>query len=309
MKFQKTLVAVAMVGIAAVPTIASADTTLSGVVQIQALGSDADGDDGDIRIGAGDVLVGVTSEQQITGGLTGYSSLRLDFDRLSNDGNVTVDPGTPNVDDDDTSISSAGSADSIYVGIKGGFGDLRFGEIPLAVEVGQKANDIFDIGGEINGGISYQGTFGPVSLLANWSPDLNSEVLGVGASFSLGGFSIGIGTEEREDLQNSAVGASFGAFGAAIAAHFSVAEADNEAEDLDIIAVKIDYGIAGFSTGLTFTNQSTDDDTIDDDVLRLDVVYDLGSGMDVSARIDASTDNTDQVEDLVAYRVQLSKAF
>jgi len=76
MKFQKTLVAVAIAGIAAVPMIASADTTLSGVVQIQATGNDSDGDAGDLRIAAGDVLFGIATEHELNSGLTGYGSLR-----------------------------------------------------------------------------------------------------------------------------------------------------------------------------------------------------------------------------------------
>ena len=167
MKFQKTLVAVAIAGIAAVPAIASADTTLSGVVEINLFGDDTDGSDE--AIGVGDVLFGIGSEQQLNSGITGYGNLRIDLDRLSNDGAVDVD-NDPLTDEDDVTIGSAGTADAIFVGLKGGFGDVRFGEIPLAVEYGQVANDLFDVGAEINGGISYTGNFGPVGLGVNVSP-------------------------------------------------------------------------------------------------------------------------------------------
>ena len=127
MKFTKTAVAVAIAGIAAAPMIASADTTLSGIVEINVNGSDVDGDDGDARVGTGDVLFGIVSEHEMDNGLTGYGSLRLDLDRLSNGGDraATLGGGA-----DDDGVKTLGSADSVYTGIKGGFGDFRIGEIP-----------------------------------------------------------------------------------------------------------------------------------------------------------------------------------
>ena len=44
MKFTKTAVAVAIAGIAALPMVASADTTLSGILELQVQGTDVDDD-------------------------------------------------------------------------------------------------------------------------------------------------------------------------------------------------------------------------------------------------------------------------
>lgn len=310
MKFTKTAVAVAIAGIAAAPLIASADTTLSGVVQIQLNGNDADtGADpepGDPTINADDVLFGIVSEHELNSGLTGYGSLRVDMNRLSNAGAVDVE-GDPLTEDDNVTIGSVGTADSVYVGVKGGFGDVRFGEIPLAVEYGQVANDIFDVAGEINGGVSYVGSFGPVGLIANFSPENNSDQVGLGAKFGIGGFSVGLGFEDRAEQEAMAAGVSFALAGASIAAHFwSQAEADSDGSDLESVSVKAGYGFGGVSADLTYS--ILEGDVTDQDAIRLDLVYDLGGGMDISSRITAENDNTADT-DLTSWRVKLSKAF
>lgn len=305
MKFTKTAVAVAIAGIAAAPMIASADTTLSGAVQIQLNGSDADGLAGDPAINADDVLFGIATDHELNSGLTGYGSLRVDMNRLSNAGRQTVDPGTPGNDEDDTEIASVGSADSVYVGIKGGFGDVRFGEIPLAVEFGQVANDIYDVGGEINGGISYTGTFGPVGLIANFSPENNSDAVGVGAKFGIGGFGVSVGTEDRADVASTAAGVTFAAAGASIAAHFWT---QDSAGDPESFSVQVGYGFSGVSASLTFSTLEAEGGA-DSEAIRLDLGYDLGGGMDISSRITSETDNLDSANDLTSWRIKLSKSF
>ena len=200
MKFTKTAVAVAIAGIASAPMIASADTVLSGVVEIQLNGSDADGDAGDARFNADDVLFGIQAEHALNVGLTGYGSVRVDINRLSDEGRETIDPGTPGNDEDDIEITQFGAADAVFVGIKGGFGDVRLGETPVAVELGQVANDIFDVTGDITGGISYTGGFGPVSVVANFSPEQNEDVIGIGGKIGFAGIGIAAGYEERADV-------------------------------------------------------------------------------------------------------------
>ena len=313
MKFQKTLVAVAIAGIAAVPMVASADTTLSGAVQIMVTGSDVDDNpattdvqEGDLRIQADDVLFGIASEHELNSGLTGYGSLRVDMNRLSNEGNLTADPfDTPENDEDDIDLgSSVGTADSVYVGVKGGFGDLRFGEVASGVEVGQVANDIYDVTGEVSGGIGYTGSFGPVGLTFNFSPEENQDVVGAGVSFGLGGFSIGVGAEDKADVQATAVGATFAFAGASIGAHFWTRD---DAAETESISVQVGYGFGGVSATLTASQQ--EGTGIDDSAIRLDLVYDLGGGFDISSRITAATDNNDGDNDETSYRVKLSKAF
>lgn len=291
MKFTKTAVAVAIAGIAAAPMIVSADTTLSGIVEINVNGSDADGDAGDARVGTGDVLFGIVAEHELNSGLTGYGSVRLDLDALSNQKN----PNGP-------------TGDAVYVGVKGGFGDFRLGEIPLAVEYGQVANDIFDVGAEINGGLSYAGTFGPVGLIANFSPEPNSDAIGLGAKFAIGGFSIGVGAEDRAELQNLAAGVSFAMAGASVSAHFWSKEEGNGDGDLESISVMAGYGFGGVSAKVTFSTLE-DDGATDQEAIRLDLGYGLGGGMNLSTRITATSDNNNSDNDVTAWRIQLAKSF
>ena len=328
MKFQKTLVAVAIAGIAAVPVVASADTTISGIIEMQVSGNDQDLDDGlsDPTVTAGDVLLGLQAEQELNNGLTGYGSLRLDLDSLSNANSEAV-VSTPEGLETDNSVSFGGpSNDNIYTGIKGGFGDVRIGEVPLAVEVGQVANDIFDVGDEISGGLSYVGAFGPVGLTANYSPENNQDAAGVGASFSLAGFNIGVGFESRgiaadgDENEALAVGGSFALAGASIGVHYWTRDLRDGVEDAEGFAIKADYGFLGATASITFATLEGDTATGDVDAndIRLDLIYDLGGGTEISTRIDFITVDDDagggftiegSNEDQVRYRVQLAKLF
>ena len=325
MKFTKTAVAVAIAGFAATPMIASADTTLYGVVEINLFGNDSD--DNEVAVGVGDVLFGISSEHELNSGLTGFGNLRIDLDRLSNDGAIDVE-NDPLDEEDDVTIGSAGTADDVHVGIKGGFGEFRLGEIPLTVEYGQVANDIFDVGAEINGGLSYEGDFGPVGVGLNFSPEGNNldadgidgeAIYGAGVKFALAGFGIGAGAETRDDNLNYSVGATYAIFGAAIGAHYWVQEDANDtvddagvaiaAGDLESFSIKVDYGIAGIQASITYS-EVEDDLAVDTDALRLDLGYQLGGGTFVSTRITNETDNTaDGDDDLLAWRVQLAKSF
>ena len=318
MKFTKTAVAVAIAGIASAPMIASADTVLSGVVEIQLTGSDADGDNndgdddlddaGDARFAADDVLFGIQAEHALNVGLTGYGSLRVDINRLSDEGRTTIDPGTPGNDEDDIEISEFGSADAVYVGIKGGFGDVRLGEIPVAVELGQVANDIFDVTGDITGGISYTGGFGPATIVANFSPEENEDVIGIGGKLSFAGIGISAGYEDRDDSDRFAVGATYGIAGVSLGAHYWTIDDGGSVGDLESFSVQLGYGFAGVSGALTFSALE-DDDPIDSEAVRLDLSYGLGGGMTVSSRITAESDNAVGGTDLTSWRIKLSKSF
>ncbi len=320
MKFTKTAVAVAIAGIAAAPMIASAETTLSGVVEINVNGyagdvNDVDiGDAGDPTVGTGDVLFGIVAEHETDSGLTGYGSLRVDMDRLSNAGTTVVANGPG--EDDDQKLGSAGTADSVYTGIKGGFGDVRIGEIPLSIEYAQMANDIYDIGSEVNGGLSYTGTFGPVGLIASFSPENNSEQLGLGAKFAIGGFSIGLGGEQRgpNDDMNAAAGAAFTVAGASVAVHYALMEADDaiDGSDSEIIAAQVGYGFGGVSAKVTYTVKSGENAGSEDaTAIRLDLGYAMGGGLALSTRVTNFDNNLDDgdVADGTEWRVQLAKSF
>lgn len=294
MQFRKTAVAVAIAGIAAAaPQIASADTVLSGVVEITMTANDADTlvnpDDADGAtssdpvVGVGDVLFGIVATHTMNNGLDAYGSIRVDSAGLSN---------------------STFSSDNTYVGIKGGFGDLRFGEVPVVAEYGQVAGDIIDQTGSIDGGISYTGAFGPASVGLSYAPARNEDTIGVGAKFNIGGFSIGIGGEQRDELTNMSVGASFALAGASVAVHYVDKEVDG-ADNTNIIGLKVGYAISGVSIGLSHFIQSADGDS-EETKSRLDLGYSLGGGMSASARYNVDAGDTDGADD---WRLMLTKSF
>ncbi len=294
MKLMKTAVAVAIAGIAAAPMMASATTTLSGVVEVKITGSDseaaatnANGDTGfeagEAQIASGDVNVNIGASQALNSGLTGYGNLRLDLDSLSNGGGP--------------------SNDSIYVGVKGGFGDLRFGEVGNPGEYGQVAGDLHDMGDTIDQGIGYTGSFGGATIGLSYSPAIDQDILAVGAKFSVGGFAIGVGMQDKDEQQNISVGASFSFAGASIAlAGAQLGEAAANGDDETHMHAKVGYSIAGVSLGLTYSRA----EEADSDKIRFDASYGLGGGMTVSTRINsnsaAGTDSSD-------WRIQLAKSF
>ena len=280
MKFVKTAVAVAITGIAAAPMIASAETTLSGVVEIKYAGveTDREGEQEDVSMQAGDVRLGVVSEHELDSGLIGYGSIKFTLDDLlgeiAGEKGVTV-PGGPTAtgSESDQALDGTVKADDIYVGLKGGFGDIRFGEIPLAVEYGQLANDIHDVADDVGDGASYTGTFGPASIILNHSSANanDSDMYGAGAKFNFAGATIGIGFEDRDENTNVAAGLSYAIAGFSIAAQYWAQEIDGfeldaSEEDDDIIdfsntdiddttniAFKVGYTIFGVSAAVTYS--------------------------------------------------------
>lgn len=360
MKFVKTAVAVAIAGIASAPLVATATTTISGVVQVKVQDDDVDGSK--VNFAAGDVRAAIGTEHELNSGLTGYGNLQLNLDDLTGQGGIAqdfatigedgapLDPDNTANDRDPLNLSSPAtvSADNVYVGVKGGFGDIRWGEIPLGVEYGQLANDIHDVGGTVAAGLSYTGAFGPVSFGLNYSPDAdnNSDMVGVGAKFNYGGFTIGLGAEDRGELMNASVGTSFAFAGFSVGVQYwTMEQADSEGSaavaavaadptatppveavaavaavaggsvgDSTNIALKLGYGIGDLSLGLTFSLLGADDGDGDEEtVLRLDAGYDLGGGMDISTRINSTSTDVaaggDDVDDVLYWRVMLTKNF
>lgn len=304
MQFRRTAVAVAIAGIAAAsPQIASADTVLSGAIGIQ-IGADdldvvdtvenddgtiteLDTDSGDPTLSLDGAVVGIVATHTMDNGLDAYGSVRFDGDGFSGSG-VTDD--------------------NIYLGIKGGFGDIRVGEVPVAAEYGQVSNDIFDQTGGINAGISYVGAFGPASIGVNFSPERNDDLVGVGAKFGVGGFSVGVGAEERDDLSNFSVGASYGFAGASISAHYAEKENGGGQDDTEIFGVNVGYGFAGASVGLTYMIQELEGGA-EDTAFRIDVGYGLGGGFDVSARFTTVDGESSETSDKDDWRILLNKSF
>lgn len=341
MKLTKTVLAVAIAGIAATPMMASATTTLSGAVQLRFSGgddgvdcpgdavADADGnitspsetaaaaaaaaagndapasmlggcavnknnevvDSGDAQITAGDVIVGVNASQALNSGLTGYGNLRIDLDT--------------------TSGESIGTADNVYVGMSGGFGDLRIGEVANPGEYGQLTDIEFDMGTGINQGVGYVGSFGGATVGLSYSPTPDHDLYAVGAKFGWNGLSIGAGLQNQDEKNNMSVGASFAFAGASVGVGALIFEdalpdPDDATKDIDetVIQATVGYSIAGVSLGLNFQNAQEAETT----AIQLNAGYDLGGGMEVSARLD-TRDFKEPAEDTTAWRIQFAKSF
>ncbi len=340
MKFTKTVTAVAVAGLFAVPMAASAETTLSGVVQIKFQGfddDDIDDDSGDLSLQSGDVRAAINTQHALGGGLTGYGNLQMNIDNLTGQGGLNQDvqlgdeipEDDPEFDPDNpfsrdpVNLNSAATvaADNVYVGVKGGFGDIRLGEIPLAVEYGQVANDIHDVGSTVVDGISYVGTFGPAGIIANYSLEPNSDMLGIGAKFSAFGASIGVGYEQRnigdDSADNVAAGASFGIAGFSVAAQYWNKGGVGAQEDEENLAVKVGYSISGVALGLTYSllNNAGRIEDNEESIIRIDASYGFGGGFDISTRInfiDRAGNEDDELDfdnSRTDYRIQISKSF
>ena len=134
MKYTKTAVAAAVAtGFAVAPMMASAETTLSGVLEIKLTGIESDNDDTqqDINVAAGDVRVAVNSQHEIAGGLIGYGNIQFALDDLTGEGGPVLagtDVNESLSDDNLIDASATVASDDIYVGIKGGFDGFDPGE-------------------------------------------------------------------------------------------------------------------------------------------------------------------------------------
>lgn len=373
MKFAKTAIAVAVAGFAAAPMMASAETTLSGILEIKVQGDDVD--NSELDMAAGDVRVAINSQNEIVGGLTGYANIQFNLDDLTGEGGLNqginlaqadqqivdavgaeafgLDPAAPGYDPlnpfgrDEVNLLAPAtvSSDNIYVGIKGGFGDLRLGDIPLAIEYGQIANDVHDVGETVADGFSYVGTFGPASVIGNYSlqgddaDQGDSNMAGIGAKFALAGVTFGLGYEARnlagdgDSYGTIAAGLSFAIAGFSIGAHYWVRENENNIvqednqldfnldEDLTNYAVQVGYGIAGVNLGVTysFLDNVENVEGAEEKILRVDAGYALGGGLSVSTRINildqsgltvGQDDSTSSFNnDKTDYRVMLAKTF
>jgi len=161
---------------------------------------------------------------------------------------------------------------------------------------------LHDVTGDINDGLSYTGTFGGFGIGLNFSPEPNSDAIGLGAKFALGGFSIGVGGEDRAGQTAISAGASFALAGASVAVHYWAQPAEDDgAEDGSAIAVKVGYGFGGVSAALTFSQGENVEDF--ETKIRLDLSYGLGGGMTLSSRINANSDSlkAEPDEDIVDF--------
>lgn len=294
MKYTKTAAALALAGMAAAP-MAQAEpvVTLSGSIGINLGSDDSDATDGKWTMSGDDSTLNIAATDTLSNGLTGYGNYRLDS------GLSGTDTG----------------GDSIHIGVKGDFGDIRIGEVPSAIEYGQMAGDILrDVSPAQNGGISYTNSFGGVTLGLNASPGGNQSSFGAGVKFSAGGFGIGIGAGAQgfNDDPALSVGASYALGGVTLAGAYKSYETTTAAStddagvvtpqstaEFESIGLKASFSVGDIGMGLTYEADQGDQD---EDKIRLDASYGLGGGWGTSARVNV----TDAVTD---YRVQFSKSF
>ncbi len=299
MKYTKTAAALALAGITAAPLAQAEPTvTLSGSVGINLASDDSDATDGEWNFNGDDSTLNIAATDTLSNGLTGYANYRLDS-ALS---------------------GSSTGGDSIHIGVKGDFGDIRIGEVDNAIEYGQVAGDILrDVGVGQDAGVSYTGTFGNFGVGLNWSPGGNHSTIGGGVKFNAAGFGIGIGVgaQGKEDHPAMSVGASYGIGGITAAVAFKSYEEtvtvdavtdevtgvttpeSSSLAERESIGLKLSGSWNDIGLGLTYEADQGDGDA---DKIRLDASYGLGGGWGTSARVDVTDDKTD-------YRVQFSKSF
>ena len=303
MKFKKSALALAIAGVVSAP-VALADVTMSGILELGIFGSDSeadananDSDDGGLRVDNGDVILNIGFSHTLDNGATGYGHYRIDGD-LSN---------------------NPLSTDNMHVGIKGGFGDIRVGEVPDALEFGQVANDaLWDIGGEEEG-ISYTSpSFGGAVIGVNYSPTESTEGapspqtddrVMAGIKFSVGNFGVGVGTGTDNTGETRLAAGATASFGAvSLAAAFKSAENFSAQGDRETIGLTAATNLGAVGAKLTYEAE-TGDHNEDDALIRLDLSYGLGGGTSVTSRITSFTDDSDGDGDLTEYRVLLVKTF
>ncbi len=322
MKHTKTAVALALAGVAAAPLAQAADgvsVTLSGQVAIGIIGSDAadevainlgdpipdatsatgfrdatdedvrDSDSpGDLALFGDDATLNLKAVAPIKGGLESFAVYRTDL----------------------SLVGDAATGDNIHVGIKGGFGEFRIGEVPDAVGYGQHSDFIADIDGE-NTGLSYTSpdisgfVFG-----ANWSPAGSSDRTSFGAKFSIAGFGIGVGVSDDAGTSEFAAKATYSIAGVSLGVSFKDFDNDNTA-----VIATAGYGISDWSFGLGWEGR-TGDVNEGESQLRFDIGYNLGNGMNLSTRVnlntpvDGATDVLgNELDDITNFRLLLTKAF
>lgn len=322
MKFNKiaAATATAVAGLVAVPS-AQAETTvtLSGQVAIGINASDAE--DG---IAEGDVI-GIDANgnsifaeaEDIRDSAAAEDPIIFGDDATLNiNATGTLDAispglvGVANYRTDLGLVGDAASGDNIYVAIRGGFGEIRAGEVPDARGFGQFANDALrDIDGE-NAGISYTGNFGGFEVGANWSPEGSSDLFAIGAKFDFAGASVGFGIgnqgpgsrSDADSLTQFSVGAGYSIAGFSLALAYKDFDEDDNA-----ISFTAGYSIFGGSALFTYEGNTGD---VDDEaaLFRLDFGYDLGNGTNISTRFNIREDN-DEFNEFNDVRLLLVKAF
>lgn len=113
------------------------------------------------------------------------------------------------------------TTDDIYVGMKGGFGEVRFGDTDGgcdATEVGGYPDYISDINlskcntGDQNN-ITYIGTAGAATYAISYSPENNMDYMSVGAKAKLGNATVSLGHSAGDGVSDTTALGLAGSFG------------------------------------------------------------------------------------------------
>jgi hypothetical protein len=141
-------------------------------------------------------------------------------------------------------------SDDMYVGFKGGFGEVRMGDTDNgcdAVDTGWVADDNFishesgGCGAGDQNNITYKGSRGPVSYAVGYSPDVDAgstvageDTVSVGIAGKVGPATVSLGYETAGDWDNTVLGVS-GNFGP-VAAGIRASKADGGDTDVGYTA-------------------------------------------------------------------------
>jgi hypothetical protein len=157
------------------------------------------------------------------------------------------------------------------VGIKGGFGDVFFGNGGSGVHMAQLAGDRHDVsqGGRTRNGIGYQNSFGDVSFRVTTDPS-NNGVASMGVQGKFSGVTVGVGSEDKD----TTVGASMGFGAMSVAVHSTTWDAPSDTS----VAVKV-----GYSAGDVSASFQTED-LAGNVRSQIDASYALGGGATMKLR-------------------------
>ena len=175
MKLRTLAIAVAM---ASVPFAAQAQFTVGGDVTVSYF------DDGDGETGFGGKGTEVTFDAfEEVNGLTYFGHFEVNVADQVIESLASVDSGAGGGEDQIVTGAGQLSSSDMYVGVRGGFGEVRLGNTDNGcdvTDVGGVIPDIFvssDSGGCAagdNNTISYQNTSGAFTYAASYSPDVDS---------------------------------------------------------------------------------------------------------------------------------------
>jgi len=232
------------------------------------------------------------------------SRLRIAFAASGQtDGGLTFGGG---IRADNAAAGANGLAGSVFV--SGAFGKLTMGDIDSAAEkaVGDVsgvgfsgmtnngllvANNGSPWGGDVNEtayltggddeGALYEYSFGDVSVYASaGQPQSGNDELSAGVKYSAGGYSVGLGYEDKDGIGSHTIIGGSATFGAAtVKANYGQSDLDFAAADFEQYAISLDY-VFGATTVTGFYRVFDFDAAglADTEFVGLGASYDLGGG-------------------------------